>query len=197
MASNVDRGQVVSPVGQYIRNNPAPIVRQIHPKATRNFEEDLALLDRGDEDKTPFKRLFKPLPFTKASRDLVEDSPVSDEDRSTPVKRLFKPLPMAEYKSSRVALEQQMPSRDDHMRALPKVFGITPSVEAKVIRHVGRERVAKDADFLRHNSPVEGGTLVMRKPDPARESLMPDMNETNTMEMSIRQVVEVKKMTKH
>lgn len=130
---------------------------------------------------------------------------------------MFKPLPMANYKSSRVAFDQQVPpTSESENKALPK-FGLEETVQARVkqikipelsgsrhyindlvfqvVRHVGRERVPKDADFLKqNNSPM--GTLTIRKPD-NRESMFPDltMDETNTMEMSIRQVVEVKKMT--
>merc|ERR1719219_2159885 len=54
--------------------------------------------------------------------DFVTEQPIQEK------KRYFKPLPMAEYRSSRVALEQQIPSKDDDMKALPKVFGMAPSV---------------------------------------------------------------------
>ena len=63
----------------------------------------------------------------------------------------------------------------------------------QIIRHVGRERVPKDSDFLTGNSPR--GTVTLSRPDPTRQSVAPDMDDTNTMEMSIRQVVEQKKMT--
>ena len=77
------------------------------------------------------------------------------------------------------------------MKALPKGFGMAPSVQAKVIRHVGREVVPKEM-ILKADSPF--GSL--RKTTANRESVMPtDHDESNTMEMSIRQVVEVKKIT--
>ena len=62
----------------------------------------------------------------------------------------------------------------------------------KVVRHVGRQRIPKDSEFLQQDSPK--GTLVFNKPDPTRESIMPDAT-TEFMDMSIRQVVELKKMT--
>ena len=112
MSGNLTPGKVVSPVGQYIRSNPVPpIVRQIRPKATKHFDDDLAAFERDEElcNKQPI------LPMTMEGN-----------------KRQFKPLPMAEYKSSKVALEQKMPSATDEFKSLPKVFGIAPSVEAKV-----------------------------------------------------------------
>ena len=110
MSGNLTPGKVVSPVGQYIRNNPVPpIVRQIRPKATRHFDDDLAAFERDEE--------------------LCNKQPTLPLEGN---KRQFKPLPMAEYKSSKVALEQKMPSATDEFKSLPKVFGIAPSVEAKV-----------------------------------------------------------------
>ena len=79
------------------------------------------------------------------------------------------------------------------MKALPKVFGMAPSVQAKVIRHVGREVVPKEM-ISKADSPF--GSL--RKTTANRESVMPTDNgldDTNNMEMSIRQVVEVRKIT--
>ena len=109
--SNIDFDKIVSPVGQYIRNNPVPpIVRQIRPKATRHFDDDLAAFEREEE-------LLRKTPNTK--------TPNSEK------KRMFKPLPMAEYRSSKVAIEQQMPSSGAG-KSLSKAFGITPTVEAKV-----------------------------------------------------------------
>ena len=82
-------------------------MRQIRPKTTKHFDDDLAAFEREEE--------------------LLRTSPESEKK-----KRLFKPLPMAEYKSSRVALEQRVTSPSSGpMKALPK-FGMTPSVEAKV-----------------------------------------------------------------
>ena len=105
-SSNIDFDKIVSPVGQYIRNNPVPpIVRQIRPKATRHFDDDLAAFEREEE--------------------LLRKTPNSEK------KRMFKPLPMAEYRSSKVAIEQQMPSSGAG-KSLSKAFGITPTVEAKV-----------------------------------------------------------------
>ena len=107
LPSHLDLNKIVSPVGQYIRSNPAPpIMRQIRPKTTKHFDDDLAAFERKEE--------------------LLRTPPESEKK-----KRLFKPLPMAEYKSSRVALEQRVTSPREPMKALPK-FGITPSVEAKV-----------------------------------------------------------------
>jgi hypothetical protein len=66
----------------------------------------------------------------------------------------------------------------------------------QVVRHVGRERVPKNVDLFK-NSPnsAAGGTLT-RNLNPRESTLLPSLlDETNTMEMSIRQVVEVKKMT--
>ena len=66
MASGIDMDKVVSPVGQYIRSNPVPpIIRQIRPKATKHFDDDLAAFERDEElCKSPpslqEKRLFKP-----------------------------------------------------------------------------------------------------------------------------------------
>lgn len=102
-----NRDKIISPVGQYIRSHPVPpIVRQIRPKTTKHFDDDLAAFERDE---------------------LRCQTPTEEK------KRMFKPLPMAEYKSSKVALEQRVQNdKENDMKALPKVFGITPTVEAKV-----------------------------------------------------------------
>jgi len=174
LPSNVDLTKIVSPVAQYIRSNQTPIMRQIRPKMTRHFDEDLAAFEREEE---------------------LLRTPPGPENCSEKKKRLFRPLPAAEYQTSQVALQQQVTSPNQHLKALPKVFGVQPTVEAKVIRHVGRERVPKDAEFLRQNSPL-GSNLLFRK-----DSLMPTqhdsmLDDTNTMEISVRHCIEVKKMTK-
>ena len=46
--------------------------------------------------------------------------------------------------------------------------------------------------LLQENSPK--GNLVFKKPDPTRESILPDTT-SEFMDLSIRQVVEVKKLT--
>jgi hypothetical protein len=113
-ASNFDK--IVSPVGQYIRATPVPpIVRQIRPKASRHFDDELAAFERDEE----------------ALR-----TPESEK------KRMFKPLPMAEYKTSRIAFEQQIPSSD--MKQLPKAFGIENTVEATV-RTKGKMNVGRNS----------------------------------------------------
>ena len=95
-------------MGAYIRSNPAPpIMRQIRPKATKHFDDDLAAFEREEE---------------------LLRTPESEKK-----KRMFKPLPIANYESSKVAtLERVTSPNHQKMKALPKVFGITPSVEAKV-----------------------------------------------------------------
>lgn len=106
VASNIDLNKVISPVGQYIRSNPAPpLVRQIRPKATKHFDDELAAFEREEQF---------------CHQEEVEK------------KRMFQPLPMKEYKSSRVALEQPVHSGKDEPKPLPKVFGVSPTVEAKV-----------------------------------------------------------------
>merc|ERR1739848_365353 len=63
----------------------------------------------------------------------AKDEDMTDFETERPIvmeKRMFKPLPFANYRSSSVALEQQMPSKHDDMKALPKAFGMAPSVEA-------------------------------------------------------------------
>ena len=107
LPSNVDLNKIVSPVAQYIRSNPAPpIMRQIRPKVTRHFDDDLAAFEREEE---------------------LLRTPESEKK-----KRLFRPLPAAEYQTSQVALQQQVTSPNQHLKALPKVFGVHPTVEAKV-----------------------------------------------------------------
>ena len=121
IASSIDLNKIVSPVGQYIRSNPVPpIVRQIRPKITKNIDDELAMFERDEE--------------------LCRNTPTPEK------KRMFKPLPMAEYRSSKVALEQKMPSTSSDVQSLPKVFGVSPSVEAKVCLKVFlfcREREAR------------------------------------------------------
>ena len=85
-------------------------MRQIRPKATRHFDDDLAAFEREEE---------------------LLRTPESEKK-----KRMFKPLPMAKYQTSKVALEQQVTSPNRALKALPKVFGIEPSVEAKVLRKI-------------------------------------------------------------
>ena len=106
--SHVDLNKIISPVGAYIRSNPAPpIMRQIRPKATKHFDDDLAAFEREEE---------------------LLRTPESEKK-----KRMFKPLPMANYEASKVAtLERVTSPNHQKLKALPKVFGITPSVEAKV-----------------------------------------------------------------
>ena len=88
LASAVDLNKIVSPVGQYIRSNPVPpIVRQIRPKVTKHFDDDLAAFERDEE--------------------LCRSTPPSKNSDLSEKKRMFKPLPVAEYKSSKVALEQK------------------------------------------------------------------------------------------
>ena len=112
LASAVDLNKIVSPVGQYIRSNPVPpIVRQIRPKVTKHFDDDLAAFERDEE--------------------LCRSTPPSKNSDLSEKKRMFKPLPVAEYKSSKVALEQKVQGSEE-MKSLPKVFGMNPSVEAKV-----------------------------------------------------------------
>ncbi len=65
---------------------------------------------------------------------------------------------------------------------------------------MGRERVDKNSALLQNpNSPMDSpmGTLTLKKNERPRESVASggSLDTTNTMEMSIRQVVEVKKMT--
>jgi len=124
-SSSVDVGKVISPVGQYIRSNPVPpIVRQIRPKTTKRFDDDLAAFERDEELCNNQQSVTPQIKKTETN------------------KRQFKPLPMATYKSSKVAFEQQIPSTQDEMKPLP-TFGIAPTVEAKIIRHLGREKVPK------------------------------------------------------
>lgn len=81
-------------------------MRQIRPKVTRHFDDDLAAFEREEE---------------------LLRTPESEKK-----KRLFRPLPAAEYQTSQVALQQQVTSPNQHLKALPKVFGVHPTVEAKV-----------------------------------------------------------------
>ena len=165
-SSSVDVRKVNSPVGQYIRSNPVPpIVRQIRPKTTKHFDDDLAAFERDEEIINNQQCLIPQIEKTKTT------------------KRQFKPLPMATYKSSKVAFEQQMPSAQDELKPLP-TFGIAPTVEAKIIRHLGREKVPKNTFESPQSLELKG-----------KDQKSSDLDETNTMEMSIRQVVEVKKMT--
>ena len=114
--SNVDLGKVISPVGQYIRSNPGQpqVIRQIRPKATKHFDDDLAAFERDEET-------------------CSNQQPILSQSEGRVKKRQFKPLPMAAYKPSKVAFEQNVPSAKDEFKPLPKVFGMGPTVEAKVI----------------------------------------------------------------
>ena len=88
-------------------------MRQIRPKMTRHFDEDLAAFEREEE---------------------LLRTPPGPENCSEKKKRLFRPLPAAEYQTSQVALQQQVTSPNQHLKALPKVFGVQPTVEAKVYK---------------------------------------------------------------
>ena len=90
------------------------VIRQIRPKATKHFDDDLAAFERDEET-------------------CVNQQPILSQSEGRVKKRQFKPLPMAAYKPSKVAFEQNVPSAKDEFKPLPKVFGMGPTVEAKVI----------------------------------------------------------------
>ncbi len=112
LPGSVDLNQIISPVGQYIRGNPAPpLVRQIRPKTVKHFDEEVELESGSPQD--------------------AHGVNAAGTSGTTERKRLFAPLPMADYKSSEVMLEQQMPAGSEP-KALPKAFGTANTVEAKV-----------------------------------------------------------------
>ena len=90
------------------------VIRQIRPKATKHFDDDLAAFERDEET-------------------CSNQQPMLSQSEGRVKKRQFKPLPMAAYKPSKVAFEQNVPSAKDEFKPLPKVFGMGPTVEAKVI----------------------------------------------------------------
>ncbi len=114
LPASVDMQKIISPVAQYIRSNPVPpLVHQIRPKATKHFEDEVEMQQERLDMRTP---------------------PVESEANGTPgFKRMFAPLPVADYRSSRVALEQQLPTEAEP-KLLPKAFGTTNTVEAKVYK---------------------------------------------------------------
>ena len=63
----------------------------------------------------------------------------------------------------------------------------------QVVRHIGRQKISKNSEFLQQKSP-NNGNLIFKKNDPTRDSIMPDTT-MDYMDMSIRQVVDIKKMT--
>ena len=93
------------------------VIRQIRPKATKHFDDDLAAFERDEET-------------------CSNQQPVLSQSEGRVKKRQFKPLPMAAYKPSKVAFEQNVPSAKDEFKPLPKVFGMGPTVEAKVILYL-------------------------------------------------------------
>ena len=93
------------------------VIRQIRPKATKHFDDDLAAFERDEET-------------------CSNQQPILSQSEGRVKKRQFKPLPMAAYKPSKVAFEQNVPSAKDEFKPLPKVFGMGPTVEAKVILYL-------------------------------------------------------------
>ena len=81
----------------------------------------------------------------------------------------------------------------------------------QIIRHLGREKVPKNTDFSKDSSPLafkpptvpaSRGEKIFKLPESLEKRIreseaseIRELDETNTMEISIRQVVEVKKMT--
>ena len=102
--AGIDMKNIVSPVSQYIRANPAPpLMRKIKPKASRFLEEELKVQEDEEEKKTP----------------VVEPQ------------RYFAPLPERQYYSTKVALEQRVAPDVEH-KELPKAFGTANTVQAVV-----------------------------------------------------------------
>jgi len=129
----------------------------------------------------------------KASKFLEEElHGLSDEDNEEQVSaktQQFTPIPDRHYVSSRVALEQQVAPDVQH-RDLPRAFGMGNTTEATVVKHLGRMRVPKNLDL---QSP-DGARLKKAAP---RESMAVSNNtlDENSMELSIREVKEIKKLT--
>lgn len=129
----------------------------------------------------------------KASKFLGEElHGLSDEDNEEQVSaktQQFTPIPDRHYVSSRVALEQQVAPDVQH-RDLPRAFGMGNTTEATVVKHLGRMRVPKNLDL---QSP-DGARLKKAAP---RESMAVSNNtlDENSMELSIREVKEIKKLT--
>lgn len=173
--SGLDLNKIVSPVGQYIRANPVPpIMRQIRAKPTRHFDDELRAFELEEEEK---------------------------ENKIEPPKRIFPPLPFVDYKSSRMALEQELQGNVEPPKLLPKAFGTTNTVEAIVVKHMGRERVPKSLDIegiVNNYSPNSKNSPsgVTLKKFPPRESTIPNIVvDESTMEVSIREVRPITKMT--
>ena len=84
------------------------------------------------------------------------------------------------------------------------------SIFFQIIRHLGREKVPKNTDFSKDSSPLAfkppmvpvSREKIFKLPESLEKRIreseaseIRELDETNTMEISIRQVVEVKKMT--
>eukprot|EP00095_Tigriopus_kingsejongensis_P012052 maker-scaffold90_size386344-snap-gene-2.25 protein:Tk12052 transcript:maker-scaffold90_size386344-snap-gene-2.25-mRNA-1 annotation:"pancreas duodenum homeobox protein 1-like" len=167
---SIDMRKIVSPVGQYIKRHPVPpLQRQIKPMIKSN---------------------------QKAIEEAMEDAASHKADPERDTEGRFAALPEAVYKSSRIALEKELPE-GAKWGELPKSFGKFEDVEAMVIRHVGRERVPSN---LRLNSQAlqggsaspafggyGGGKSVLKTYE--RESMAP-VNQS-MLEMSIREVKKI------
>ena len=97
-----------------------------------------------------------------------------------------------------MTLEQRVAPSEDY-KELPKAFGTINAVQATVVRHMGRVRVNKAAVAGIEEGPIHGvsyGTPVLKKNLP-RESMAAANNtiDESTMEMSIREVKDIKKPT--
>lgn len=129
----------------------------------------------------------------KACKFLGEDllQGLSDDEEPQPPQRTeYAQMPDRQYISSRVALEQRVAPDVQH-KELPKAFGMGNTTEATVVKHLGRTRVPKTLDMA---SPSKDGACF--KKAPPRESMGSNNTmDESSMELSIREVKEIKKLT--
>ena len=98
--------KIVSPISQYINANPVPpTMKQIRPKTSKflDFEIQEAVSDQNT-----------PSPKTVQA-----------------TKKIFAPLPVANYCPSKVSVQIPV-APDNEPKELPRAFGVTNTVQAKV-----------------------------------------------------------------
>ena len=98
--------KIVSPISQYINANPVPpTMKHIRPKTSKFL--DFEIQDAVNHQNSP--------------------SPKT----SQAAKKIFAPLPAANYCSSKVAVQIPV-APDTELKELPRAFGVTNTVQAKV-----------------------------------------------------------------
>ena len=106
-SSVVDMDKIVSPISQYINANPVPpTMKHIRPKTSKFLDFEI--------------------------EEVVNDHNNPSPKVTTTPKKIFAPLPAAKYCSSKVAVQIPV-APDNELKELPKAFGVTNTVQAKVI----------------------------------------------------------------